>query len=259
MDGGTDDSKAAQSHRALGWWLYQPYKYLVFAPLLMVSTLVFGTSAALLCFVLRPRLVNWLCGVSWARINALATPVRLGVEGREHVAPGQSYVVACNHQSHFDVLVLYGWLGIDFRWVMKQELRKVPGLGIACERMGHIYVDRSNYKAALASIETAKQRIVGGTSVLFFPEGTRSRSGALGAFKRGAFRFAVDLGLPILPVTITGTRGILPPDSTDLRPGTARMIIHPPIAIEGTEKRDLAPLMDRVRDVIAGPLRDDPE
>jgi 1-acyl-sn-glycerol-3-phosphate acyltransferase len=256
MDGGTDRSRSAESHRSLGWWLYQPYKYLVFAPLLIVSTLVFGTAAALLCFVLRPRLVSWLCGVSWARINALATPVRLRIEGREHVDPGQSYVVACNHQSHFDVLALYGWLGIDFRWVMKQELRKVPGLGIACEKLGHIYVDRSNHQAALASIEIAKQRIVGGTSVLFFPEGTRSRSGVLGSFKKGAFRFAVDLGLPILPVTIIGTGDILPPDSTDLRPGLVRMFIHPPIDIEGAAKSEMASLMDRVRDVIAGPLRD---
>jgi 1-acyl-sn-glycerol-3-phosphate acyltransferase len=228
----------------------------VFAPILLVSTLVFATIAVLLCFILPPRIVSRLCGVTWARINALTIPVRLAVEGRDHIARGQSYVVACNHQSHIDVLVLYGWLGVDFRWVMKQELRGVPGLGIACARLGHIYIDRSNHQAALASIESAKQRIFGGTSVLFFPEGTRSRSGALGAFKKGAFHFAVDLGLPILPVTITGTRKILPPDGLGLMPGSARLIIHPPIDTDGIDKRDLGPLMERVRATIAQPLGD---
>jgi 1-acyl-sn-glycerol-3-phosphate acyltransferase len=256
MHGGSAEDQAHRASRSFAWWLYQPYKYLVFAPALLVSTLILAAIAVLLCFVLPPRMVSWLCGVTWARINALTIPVRLRVEGREHVTPGQSYVVACNHQSHIDVLVLYGWLGVDFRWVMKQELRGVPGLGIACSRLGHIYIDRSNHQAALASIENAKQRIIGGTSVLFFPEGTRSRSGALGPFKKGAFHFAVDLGLPILPVTITGTRTILPPDGVDLMPGSARMIIHPPIETEGTDRKDIGPLMEQVRAAIAQPLGD---
>jgi 1-acyl-sn-glycerol-3-phosphate acyltransferase len=199
-------------------------------------------------------MVGILCGVSWARINALAAPMLLTISGREHIDRSQSYVVVCNHQSLFDVLALYGWLGVDFRWVMKQELRKVPGLGAACESLGHIYIDRSNYRAALASVEDAKRRIVGGTSVLFFAEGTRSRDGSLGTFKRGAFRFALDLALPILPVTILGTRKILPPDGTDLMPGRARLIIHPPVSIEGLERGQMAQLMEQVRAIVAGPL-----
>jgi 1-acyl-sn-glycerol-3-phosphate acyltransferase len=242
--------------RNIGWWLYQPYKYLVFAPLLGVSTLLLGSVAVLLSFVASPRVVSRVCGVTWARINARATPLRIEVAGREHVHPGTSYVVACNHQSLFDVLVLYGWLGIDFRWVMKQELRRVPGLGAACYRMGHIFIERSAYRSALASIEAAKRQIVGGTSVLFFPEGTRSETGELGPFKRGAFRFAVDLGLPVLPVTIAGTRDILPPHSTDLKPGRARLTIHQPIPVDDVVGGDLSGLMKQVRTAITGPLAD---
>ncbi len=147
---------------------------------------------------------------------AWVTPMRVSVEGRENLDPKQSYVLVSNHQSQYDIFLLYGWLGVDFKWVMKKELRKVLGIGVACDRLGHIFIDRSNHAAALATLETAKERIVDGTSVIFFPEGTRSRDGQLKKFKKGAFRMAVDLGLPILPLTVTGTRDVLPAGTSDL-------------------------------------------
>jgi len=236
--------------------LYKIYAWLVFAPILVLSTLFFGAATVILLFFLKPRQVATLCAKSWARINSYATPMLVTVVGRENVDPAQSYVIVSNHQSQFDIFVLYGWLDIDFKWVMKQELRKVPVIGIACDRLGHIYVDRSNREAALASINAAKQRIVDGTSVLFFPEGTRSRDKHMRPFKKGAFRMALDLQLPILPVTIKGTRDILPSDTLDLFPGRATMIIHPPIPIDGYDTTRLKELMDRTRQVIAAPGMD---
>jgi 1-acyl-sn-glycerol-3-phosphate acyltransferase len=238
------------------WWLYQPYKYLVFAPFLGLSTLVFACIAVFLCLFVKPRFVSAITGVPWARLNAMMTPMRLTVRGRENVDPRQSYVVVSNHQSHYDIFVLYGYLGIDFRWIMKQELRKVPAIGVSCDMLGHIFIDRSNHVAAMATIEAAKERITGGTSVLFFPEGTRSRTGNLRVFKKGAFHFARDLGLPILPVTIVGTRDVLPADGIDLKPGRAELIIHPPVDLEGDSRQEIAALMGRVRDTIAAPLGD---
>jgi 1-acyl-sn-glycerol-3-phosphate acyltransferase len=176
--------------------------------------------------------------------------MRVKVIGRRNVDPLQSYVIVSNHQSQYDIFVLYGWLNIDFKWVMKQELRKVPAIGISCERLGHIYVDRSNREAALSSINAAKQRIVDGTSVLFFPEGTRSRDNRMRPFKKGAFRMALDLQLPILPITIQGTRYILPSDTLDLYPGRATMIIHPPIPIGNYSHDTLDDLIARTRAVI---------
>ena len=182
-------------------------------------------------------------------VNAWLTPMPVKVTGRENIDPRQSYVVVANHQSLYDVFVLYGFLGIDFKWVMKQEMRSVPGLGIGCEKVGHIFVDRSNRQAALASIKAAESKIRNGTSVVFFPEGTRSRDGALRPFKKGAFRFALDLNLPILPVTIVGTREILPPDTVDLLPGKARLIIDEPIRVDGLDGKDIPRLMEQVRSV----------
>jgi 1-acyl-sn-glycerol-3-phosphate acyltransferase len=240
--------------RKVAYVLYQPYKWLVYTPVLIISTLFFGSLAVVLAMTVGPRFASWLCGTSWARLNSYLTPMLVRVRGREHIDPSQSYVLVANHQSHYDVFVLYGWLGIDFKWVMKQELRKVPALGFACEKIGHIYIDRSNHQAALASIEAAKDRIVNGTSVLFFAEGTRSRDGNLGRFKKGAFRMALDLELPILPLTLSGTRKVLPPATRKLFPGVASLTIHEPVTTEGLTEKEIPELMNKVRDIIASAL-----
>jgi 1-acyl-sn-glycerol-3-phosphate acyltransferase len=240
--------------RKVAYVLYQPYKWLVFMPVLVLSTLFFGSLAVPLAMIFGPRFASWICGGWWARLNSYFTPMLVRVRGREHIDPNQSYVLVANHQSHYDVFVLYGWLGIDFKWVMKQELRKIPALGFACEKIGHIYIDRSNHQAALASIEAAKDRIVNGTSVLFFAEGTRSRDGELGRFKKGAFRMALDLGLPILPLTLSGTRKVLPPTTLDVFPGQVSLTIHEPVAIDGLTDKEIPELMTKVRDIVASAL-----
>jgi 1-acyl-sn-glycerol-3-phosphate acyltransferase len=236
--------------------LYQPYKWLIFAPYLAVSTLFFGSLTVVLAVVTNPRITSFICGTVWSRLNGYLTPIRVRVTGRGNIDPTQSYVIVANHQSQYDIFVLYGWLGIDFKWVMKQELRKVPGIGIGCEKVGHIFIDRSNHEKAVASLRAAKEKIVNGTSVIFFPEGTRSRDGSLGVFKKGAFKMAVDLRLPILPITIVGTRDILPTDTVDLFPGCARMIIHKPIDIAGYTDDNLDELVNRARGVIESGLRE---
>jgi 1-acyl-sn-glycerol-3-phosphate acyltransferase len=243
--------------RNIWWWLYQPYKYLVFAPMVGVVTAVFSTLALIFSFVLPSRTAGRLTAVPWAKVLASMTPTRVRVEGRENIDPRQSYVLVSNHQSQYDILVLYGWLGVDFKWVMKQELRSVPGIGMACHSLGHIFIDRSNHAAAMASLEEAKKKIVNGTSVMFFPEGTRSRDGKLKRFKKGAFRMAVDLELPILPLTVTGTRNVLPADTSDLMPGSARLIIHPPVSVGGRTVDDCRDLSEEVREIIAAALPSD--
>lgn len=230
--------------------LYQPYKWLIFVPCIVLSTLFFGALAVFLVFVTNPKTASFIGGVIWARLNSYLTPMFVKVIGRENVDKKQSYVIICNHQSQYDIFVLYGWLGVDFRWILKQELRKIPGLGIGCEKIGHIFIDRSDTKVALASINAAKKQIVDGTSVLFFPEGSRSKNGELGKFKKGAFRMAIDLNIPVLPVTIIGTRYILPPKTIDLFPGTVKMIIHRPIDIAGYNNDNIRELMEKARSAI---------
>lgn len=234
--------------------LYQPYKFLIFVPVLAVSTAFFGSLAMILVLFLKPKLVAQICGVSWARLNSFMTPMRVKVSGRDNIDPKQSYVIVSNHMSQYDIFVLYGWIGIDFKWVMKASLIKVPFLGPACDKLEHIFIDRSNTQAAVKSINQAKQRIVNGTSVIFFPEGTRSKTGQMLPFKKGAFKFAIDLDLPLLPVSIIGTDKVLPTGSINLLPGEAELKIHRPIPVGDYNDKNLEQLMQEARRVIQSGL-----
>ena len=237
--------------RNLAWLLYQPYKLLIFLPIIILSTNILG-SLIVVCIALGLVSFARKLPVLWARINALATPAKVNVQGRSNIQPGQSYVVVANHQSHFDILAVYGWLGVDIRWVMKMELRKVPVLGLACERLGHVYIDRANSHRAQASINAAKDQLVNGTSIFFFPEGTRSLDGRLLPFKKGAFKLAKELNLPILPITITGSHDILPAKTTNLFPGSMNLQIHPAIHLDADSSEES--LLLQAREVIQSGL-----
>jgi 1-acyl-sn-glycerol-3-phosphate acyltransferase len=209
-------------------WLFAPWTILVLYPFVAVTTVLWGCIAIALASVSRRAAFH--SGTVWARGLAWLSFVWVRVEGREHARPGQSYVILTNHQGDYDILALYGFLHRQFRWVIKQELRKVPFLGWACAAIGHIFVDRKSSQAAIASLEAAKPRLAGGVSVLFFPEGTRSADGRLGPFKKGGFVMARQLGFPILPVSLSGSWRILPKGCLFPRPGIVRVVIHPQIA-----------------------------
>lgn len=240
-------SRLRRGERRLARRLYAVcWRFLVVIPTLILSTSILALPCLIVAAVSRD-LASRTIAVLWARINMLASLVTLSSSGREHVRPGQSYIVVANHQSYYDIYALYGFSGLDLRFVMKQELRKVPIIGLVCDVMGHIYLDRSNAKAAVRSLAGVRERIAGGISIVFFPEGTRSPNGELQPFKRSAFKLAVELQLPILPVTLHGTGELLPPNGWDLYPGHIHLAIHPPIAGAGLEEQDTRALMQQVR------------
>ncbi len=234
-------------------WLLLPWTLLVTYPLILVSTALFGTLAVTLSLI--SKHLGFHAGVFWARSLTWGSWVRVRVEGREHLAPNQSYVMLSNHQGAYDILALYGFLGREFRWVMKEELRKVPFLGWGCAAIGHIFVDRGNSARAIASLDAAKSHLTGGVSVLLFPEGTRSDDGRLLPFKKGGFAIARQLDLPILPVSITGSNRILPKACLFPRPGTVRVRFHE--AIVPSAVPDTAKLIERVRAAIESGLAQD--
>ncbi|HNW29863.1 MAG TPA: lysophospholipid acyltransferase family protein [Spirochaetota bacterium] len=231
------------------YYLYQVYKYGAFLPLLVLSTLFFAGCGLLLRALAGDRAASRM-GAAWARFNSYLTPMFVDVLQTSTVDRDRSYVIVANHQSSYDIFVVYGWMPFDFRWVMKAELRDTPVLGYFCDRIGHIFVDRSDTEAAKKSINDARRRIGNGTSVMFFPEGTWSPDGELLEFKKGAFRLALDMRLPVLPVTIVDTRRILPSDTTALFPGRAKLVIHEPIEIDGYHDGNMHELMQRARDAI---------
>lgn len=231
---------------------YQLWVWLVFAPYLALSTLAFAVFAMMMIPLTGPKLAGIICGRTWARLICYMTPIFITCRGKENIDQKQSYVIVANHQSQYDIVVLYSRLGVDFRWVMKKELRKVPALGLASEKLGHIFIDRSNSKKAVESLEQAKKTVTGGTSVIFFPEGTRSKTGKLGIFKKGAFKMACDLGLPVLPVTVDGTREIVRTKSLLVFPGRVTVTVHPPVS--SAEKSESA-LLKEVRGIMDAALQ----
>jgi 1-acyl-sn-glycerol-3-phosphate acyltransferase len=236
--------------------IYFPYKWFVFFPVLVINTLIFGVIAVIVSSLVNQRVGSYYGGAVWSRFNAFITPMLVKVSGKENIHKDVSYVIIPNHQSLYDIFLLYGWLGIDIKWIMKKELRKLPGVGFGSAKVGHIFLDRSNQRAAMESLNEAKKKLVDGTSVVIFPEGTRSPSGKLLPFKRGAFKLALDLKLPILPVTINGTRNIMPAKSiTNILPGKASLTIHPPLDISGYSENDMKTLVNDVKAVIESGLK----
>lgn len=233
--------------------MYQIYKYLIYIPFLPLWTLLSFLGVVVVA-PFSPRVASRWFGGMWGRGLLRAVPARLLISGKENVDPGTPYIIVANHLSLLDIPTLYGWLPLDLKWVMKKEVRKIPLIGSGTAMLGHVFLDRGNHEEAIMELQQLKENLQPGTSILFFPEGTRSRSGALQAFKMGAFHMAQDLEVPILPVTIIGTDKILTPDGMNLHPGTARLIIHPAISAEIVRSSTPEVLRDLSREVVASVL-----
>ena len=168
----------------------------------------------------------------WSRAFFRLMFIPVSVDGAEHIQPGQSYVFVANHQSMFDVWLVYGWLPVIFKWLMKAELRKVPFIGSGCKAAGHIFVERRSAKAALASLKEVEKQLSGGVCTVIFPEGTRTLTGETGRFKRGAFQIAIDLGLPVIPLSLSGCYDVLPKGRLYVKRHPVHMHIGEPIDLK---------------------------
>lgn len=237
-----------------GWLIVYPlWQWLVFVPIAVVVTIISALLAVPVSLV-SARAANLHIAARWARILARLTAVSIEIEGLEHIDPARSYVVVANHQSQFDIPLIYGYCGLDLRWVMKAEVGKIPFVAAGCRAIGHIFIDRSRPELARDTINQAVRGLRPGTGVLFFPEGTRSRTGCLLPFKKGAFRVALDQQMDILPMTVIGTRDVLPAGSVCLCPGPVRLKVHAPISTAGRATADLELLSSEVRQTIASAL-----
>ena len=229
--------------------LYIIYQYLIAFPLIIVVTL-FTAIFTILCFPWKngkaPRAVQ----VFWSRSVLWFLLIPIKVTGQENVDPKQSYVFVANHQSFLDVFAVYGWLPNNFKWLMKKEIRKVPFVGTACAVAGHIFVDRSNPRAALQSMDHIKKELVDGISTVIFPEGTRTKTGEMGRFKQGAFKIAMDMGLPVVPLSLGGFFEAMPSGQAFANP-RARVSLHIGKPIDISQFNDINEAMEYLRNEIA--------
>jgi 1-acyl-sn-glycerol-3-phosphate acyltransferase len=186
----------------------------------------------------------------WAYTLLIATNVHPHILGREKIKKGQSYIIISNHQSEFDILALITTLGIQFRWIIKKELKKAPLFGYALYASRNIFIDRSNTKDAIKSINDGINRLPKGTSVMVFAEGTRSSDGSIQEFKKGGFITAIEKNLPILPVTVSGSRKTLPKKSLAFSPGPIEVVVGDPIETTGYAQENIIDLITKTRNTI---------
>lgn len=204
--------------------LYILYQYLIGFPLIIVVTL-FTALLTIICFPWRNGKLPRTVQVFWSRSVLWLLLVPIKVTGCENVDSNQSYVFVANHQSFLDVFAVYGWLPNNFKWLMKKELRKIPFVGTACAVAGHIFVDRSNPRAAMESLTYIKAQLHDGISTVIFPEGTRTRTGEMGRFKQGAFKIAMDMDLPVVPISLSGFFDAMPRNKFYVKP-FSRVALH---------------------------------
>lgn len=191
-------------------FLYRVYTLFIVFPLFFIASILTALATTIGSQLGNGHFWGYYPGKwwSWFIIRILFLPVK--IKGREHLDPKQSYVFVSNHQGAFDIFLIYGFLGRNFKWMMKKGIRKIPLIGLACEKAHHIFVDKSGASKIKKTYDTARETLQEGMSVVVFPEGARSFTGHMGKFRRGAFMLADELQLPVCPLTINGSFDVMP-------------------------------------------------
>lgn len=214
--------------------------------------------AGVLCLIVGPfdyyflkgRIIFRIARV-YVRIILFISRVKVSIEWPDNLDTNKSYIIVANHQSLFDIPATFAYLPLSFRMIAKKELYRIPIFGWGIYLGRHISIDRQNRQKAFQSLEKAARFLrSAGVSIMLYPEGTRSPDGDIHTFKSGAFRLALQNQLPVLPVAIYGSRNILPKKSLKVTPGTIRMIIAQPIAIDEYSEESLGELIDRAQHVV---------
>ena len=196
------------------------------------------------------RKIHFYLAAPWARMILWVCGINVRISGQENVDPGVPHIYMTNHQSYFDIFALLACLPVDFKFIVKQELMRIPIFGLSMRKAGYIGIERKDPRKAVESIKKAAKKIKQGASVVIFPEGTRSIDGRLLEFKRGGFSLALKSGCDIVPVAISNSFRIAPKGSRVINKGSIDMAIGEPISVKGYSKKNIAELMDRVRDVM---------
>ncbi|MBW2039588.1 MAG: 1-acyl-sn-glycerol-3-phosphate acyltransferase [Deltaproteobacteria bacterium] len=213
-------------------------------------TLVLGAMAFLTFPFDRRGNVVHLYARLWGWLILLANGVKVSIRGLENIDPKGPYIYICNHLGSFDIFALLAYLPVQFRWLAKVELFRIPVLGWAMSTAGYISLDRSERKRAYMSMKVAAQKIREGTSVVIFPEGSRSPDGTLQPFMKGGFTLAIKAGVPIIPITIDGTWEIMPRDTLRIKKGEIGIVIDRPIETTGLTMKHREKLMKEVEERI---------
>jgi 1-acyl-sn-glycerol-3-phosphate acyltransferase len=227
------------------WW--RTVFYLI--PAITAYTVVLGTlSIGSSLFEKRGYFAHW-CARTWSRLILRTTGVRVDVRGLERLEPGRTYVFVSNHQSIYDIPVLFWSLPYQLRIIAKESLGRFPFLGWHLRRTGHMLVNRRRPDRA-AIFGWASRLTSQGLSLIVFPEGTRSADGRVGRFKGGSFYLALEAGLPVVPLSVIGSRHVMLKGRLATHPGQVTLVVHDPIETTGMSGADAKEFGERVRQII---------
>ncbi len=223
---------------------------LISIPMVSLYTIVCGAVSIVLgMFFHSGNPSHWLARL-WSWLILTTCGVKVSLSGLENLERNRNYIFAANHQSIYDIPILFVWLPFSFRILYKEALNRVPFMGWHLFFCGHISVDRSNPVRARQSLERAAKRIQQGTSVVIFPEGTRNANGAIGRFKQGSFLLAIKSGVPVVPVTISESWRIMKRGEVTVHPGTVRVHVERPISVESLGEDAAVELARKVRETV---------
>jgi len=226
------------------WW--RTIFFLI--PAVSLYTIALGTASLISTVFDRNGDLGHSCARTWAWLILKTTGVRVRVSGLEHVNPAQSYVVAANHQSIYDIPIVFTTLPLQLRIVAKESLGRIPFLGWHLQRTGHLLLDRQNPGAGILKRMAALVRAA--RSVIVFPEGTRSTDGTVARFKGGIFLLAIDSSLPILPVSIARSRFVMMKGHIMVCPEEVIVTVHAPMHTAGITRERAREFAEQVRSVI---------
>lgn len=229
------------------------FYYLVFFPWTFTAILI-----SLCCAVIGGQQAAHNFGIFWGKSCLWLAGLKLRIIGAENLPAEGPAIYASNHQSNFDIPILYAGLPIQFRWLAKQELFKIPLFGAAMKHCGYIPIDRSNRRKAMESLEMATQKIKDGASVIIFPEGTRTADGMVQPFKKGTLLLAAKARVPVVPITIKGSFQVQSKNSLKITPGPLELVISKPLATDSMKARDIETLTEQIHDIIATNLKEPP-
>ena len=228
------------------WW--RTVFFLI--PCITIYTIVLGTmSLASSLLDRRGYFAHW-CARTWSRLILATSGVRVVARGLERLEPGRTYVFVANHQSIFDIPILFWSLPYQLRIIAKESLGQIPFIGWHLRRTGHMLVDRTRPEPTKI-VRWASRLTSNGLSLIVFPEGTRSRDGRVARFKGMSFYLALEAGLPVVPLSVIGSRHIMLRGRVTTYPGEVGLIVHEPIDTRGMSGSDAKEFGERVRRIIA--------
>lgn len=228
------------------WW--RTVFYLI--PAISVYTIVLGAASIVSSLFDRRGYFAHGCARAWSWLILKTTRVNVRVDGLERLTPGTTYIFVANHQSHYDTPVIFSSLPYQLRIIAKESLGHVPFLGWHLRRTGHMLVDRRRPERSKI-FEWASRLTSSGLSLIVFPEGTRSRDGRVARFKGGGFHLAIEAGLPVVPLSVIGSRHVMLKGRLATYPGDVKLVVHEPIDTRGLAGTDPKEFGERVRRVIA--------